>query len=88
MVSEVYCDGLGACLGVCPQDAITIEEREAEEFDLAAKVEQVLARLTDWSVEGILAPDERTEHRFEYPVLAWCSTSTRLSCPSIQAVSQ
>jgi hypothetical protein len=42
-----------------------------EEFDLAAKVEQVIARLTDWGVEGILPPDQRTEHRFEYPVLAW-----------------
>ncbi|UCE43951.1 MAG: 4Fe-4S ferredoxin, partial [Candidatus Bathyarchaeota archaeon] len=28
-----YCDGLGACLGECPQDAIIIEKREAEDFD-------------------------------------------------------
>ncbi len=34
LVSESYCDGLGACIGECPQGAITIEEREAEEFDL------------------------------------------------------
>jgi Pyruvate/2-oxoacid:ferredoxin oxidoreductase delta subunit len=33
LVSETYCDGLGACLGECPMDAITIEEREAPEFD-------------------------------------------------------
>ena len=32
-MKEVYCDGLGACLGKCPQDAITVEEREAPEFD-------------------------------------------------------
>ncbi len=31
--AEKYCDGLGACLGECPQGAITIEEREAEGFD-------------------------------------------------------
>ncbi len=36
LVSEVYCDGLGDCLGECPQKAITIEEREADEFDLEA----------------------------------------------------
>src|SRR4030042_5884663 len=35
LVSEKYCDGLGNCLN-CPQDAITIEEREAEGFDEAA----------------------------------------------------
>jgi Fe-S-cluster-containing hydrogenase component 2 len=35
LVSDVYCDGLGACLGHCPQDALTVEERDAEEFNLA-----------------------------------------------------
>jgi len=33
LVSDKYCDGLGACLGECPQGAITIEKREAEEFN-------------------------------------------------------
>ena len=32
LISEKYCDGLGNCLK-CPQDAITIEERAAEDFD-------------------------------------------------------
>jgi hypothetical protein len=36
LVSEIYCDGLGACLGHCPQGAITVEEREAAAFDEAA----------------------------------------------------
>ena len=36
LVSEIYCDGLGACLGCCPVDAITIEQRDAAEFDEAA----------------------------------------------------
>jgi len=40
LVSEKYCDGLGNCLE-CPEGAISIEEREAEEFDEAA-VEQHL----------------------------------------------
>ena len=33
LVSEIYCDGLGACLDCCPVDAISIERREAAEFD-------------------------------------------------------
>jgi ferredoxin len=33
LISESYCDGLGACLGECPEGAIAIEEREADEFD-------------------------------------------------------
>ncbi|MFQ6067392.1 MAG: 4Fe-4S ferredoxin, partial [bacterium] len=32
-ISDLFCDGLGACIGSCPQDAITIEEREAEEYN-------------------------------------------------------
>ncbi len=41
LVSEIYCDGLGACIGNCPQDAITVEQREAVEFDEAAAKEHV-----------------------------------------------
>jgi ferredoxin len=33
IIKEIYCDGLGACLGQCPQGAITITEREAEPFN-------------------------------------------------------
>ena len=33
MISDSFCDGLGACLAVCPERALTIEEREAEGFD-------------------------------------------------------
>jgi len=40
--ADNLCDGLGACLGECPRDAITIEEREADEFD-EAEVEKHLA---------------------------------------------
>ncbi len=43
LVKEIYCDGLGACLGECPEDAITIEEREAEAFDEKATEKHVKA---------------------------------------------
>ena len=33
LVAEKYCDGLGACLGECPANALTVTERESEEFD-------------------------------------------------------
>ena len=33
LISETYCDGLGACIGECPQGAIVITEKEAEAFD-------------------------------------------------------
>jgi ferredoxin len=33
LMADNLCDGLGVCLGECPQDAITIEDREADDFD-------------------------------------------------------
>ena len=33
LVSDLFCDGLGACIGHCPEGAITIEKREAEPYD-------------------------------------------------------
>jgi hypothetical protein len=33
LVADNLCDGLGACLGECPEGAITIEERAADAFD-------------------------------------------------------
>jgi len=33
LISEVLCDGLGACIGTCPEGAIEIIEREAEPYD-------------------------------------------------------
>ena len=32
-MSDFFCDGLGACLGHCPEGAIAVEEREAEPYD-------------------------------------------------------
>jgi len=33
LVQESYCDGLGACLGDCPQDALHVVELEVESYD-------------------------------------------------------
>jgi ferredoxin len=42
VLREELCDGAGFCLGVCPTGALSIEEREAPEFDHSA-VEAVTA---------------------------------------------
>jgi len=33
LISDLFCDGLGACVGYCPEGAITLTEREAEPYD-------------------------------------------------------
>ena len=42
LVSDLFCDGLGACLGHCPQAAIKIEEREAQAYDEAKVMENII----------------------------------------------
>lgn len=44
LISELMCDGLGACLGHCPEGAITIEKREADEYDEVLVVEQIIPK--------------------------------------------
>ena len=42
LAREIYCDGLGACLDVCPVDALRIVERESEKYDPLSTHEHVL----------------------------------------------
>jgi len=51
LVAEKYCDGLGACLGECPNGALTVVEREAEEFDEEAVEEYLSSKTQDESPE-------------------------------------
>lgn len=43
LISETYCDGLGACLN-CPQGALTLKMKEAPAFDEKAAMEAKAAR--------------------------------------------
>jgi NAD-dependent dihydropyrimidine dehydrogenase PreA subunit len=42
LVSDLMCDGLGACIGECPEGAIEIEVREAEPYDEAIVMVEIL----------------------------------------------
>ncbi len=33
LVGDFFCDGLGACIGACPENAIEVEIREADPYD-------------------------------------------------------
>lgn len=47
LVSDLFCDGLGACIGTCPVGAISIEEREAEPYDEALVLENIIPHGTN-----------------------------------------
>ena len=44
LISDLFCDGLGACMGHCPVGAITIEEREAQPYDEAAVLKEMIPK--------------------------------------------
>jgi NAD-dependent dihydropyrimidine dehydrogenase PreA subunit len=44
LVSDLLCDGLGACIGECPLGAISIERREAEPYDEAQVVADLVSK--------------------------------------------
>jgi ferredoxin len=67
-VDDRFCDGLGACLGHCPQDAIKIIERDAPEFDehevkkhLAVEKKNVPKHEIPCGCPGSMAMDFRSE---------------------------
>lgn len=43
LISDIYCDGLGACLN-CPQGALSLRTRDAAPFDEAAAMQAKLER--------------------------------------------
>lgn len=47
LVGDLFCDGLGACLGHCPEGAVNIEEREAEPYDEAKVMKNVVKQGID-----------------------------------------
>jgi hypothetical protein len=68
LVSEKYCDGLGACLNKCPLDALVVEERWVEEFSEEA-VEQYLKQK-----EEVVQPETHAEA--PAPLPCGCPSST------------
>ena len=72
LISEKYCDGLGNCLD-CPEGAISIEEREAEDFDEAAVAEHLKEQegedtLACGCSSATVTSFDRTEEKVATPV--------------------
>ena len=55
---EIYCDGLGACLDVCPTDALTVVEKESEEYDAKASYEHVKKTRSEEAAQHVHGANE------------------------------
>ena len=54
LVSELMCDGLGACIGHCPEGAITIENREAEPYEVNEDLIGTITYIMHTKAEDVL----------------------------------
>jgi len=79
LVAERYCDGLAACLGECPADAISIIEKEADSFDPEAVEKHLAGR------KGAGASVENHDESIESPSFDPVGPPTLpCGCPSTQ----
>ncbi|MFQ3675036.1 MAG: 4Fe-4S dicluster domain-containing protein [Endomicrobiia bacterium] len=80
LVKEFYCDGLGACLGSCPTGALTIEEREAEDYDeelTIARIKEVAPEMLDVHLKHIKEHSEKLPEHHSHKMHKGMT-----SCPS------
>jgi len=64
LISDLMCDGLGACLGHCPQGAITIEKRQAEPYNETKVMEIMVDKGENTVVAHLLHLKEHNEMKF------------------------
>ncbi len=77
LVKENFCDGFGDCIGECPTGALTIEEADAEEFDMEATRQHVEQTR---GAEGVARLEEaERQHTGEKPAMQGCPGSRMIS---------
>ena len=64
LISDLMCDGLGACLGHCPQGAITIEKREAEPYNETKVMEIMVTKGENTVIAHLQHLKEHNEMEF------------------------
>jgi NAD-dependent dihydropyrimidine dehydrogenase PreA subunit len=64
LVSDLLCDGLGACIGHCPLDAISIEKREAMDYNEIKTIEMMVEKGKNTVMAHLLHLKEHNENKY------------------------
>jgi NAD-dependent dihydropyrimidine dehydrogenase PreA subunit len=72
LVKEQFCDGFGDCIGTCPTGALQIEERDCDEFDLAATSRHLRKTQGEAAVRRMEEANRRHAHAGQEPAVMPC----------------
>ena len=78
LTRENYCDGLGDCLPACPVDAISLEEREAPEYDEKAVKQAQMKKSADILPCGCPGTQSKALKRETAPAVSTQSIQSQL----------
>ncbi len=67
LVRELYCDGLGACLDVCPTDALKVVEREVDAYDAKEAYQHVKKTRGTEAARNVHGYEEIKDEPREHP---------------------
>jgi len=73
LLRDDYCDGLGACLPSCPTGAISFEERDAEEYNETAVMENKINKQGDKLPCGCPGTQSKAIRRDSKEISSSCS---------------
>lgn len=75
LVSELMCDGLGACIGHCPLNALTIEYRDAEDYNETAVIKEMIPNGANTIIAHLTHLKEHGEHTFLKEAISYLESS-------------
>lgn len=58
LVKDIFCDGMGVCLDVCPVDALHIVEKDTDEYDAKAAYKHVKKTQGEQAAEKVHGAEE------------------------------
>jgi ferredoxin len=85
LAKEIYCDGLGACLDVCPTGALTVTEKESAEYDPQASYQHVLQTRGAEAASQVHGADEIKQPKVNLACGPAGEASAKTGCPGTMA---
>jgi len=85
LAKEIFCDGLGACLDVCPVDALKVVKKDSDDYDAKASYEHVKETRGDEAAKLIHGAEEFIQETGK-PLACGCPGTTAQEIKRLTAI--